>query len=169
MKEITSIEETKRLLEKNYNYYTFPVLGITIKHRRPDVLKLAFNQSLPEVMADMVIGAYKAKMEGREPDLPEKLEATDEFLHDLHDKGYVLLSSLCVSHKIMDVPQSDLDNLLISWQDIPEEDAMGFIMHLISSAQTAETSAGGTVSVEEATSFPKPRRSQKRTAARANR
>jgi hypothetical protein len=158
---------------KRYDYFTFPILEITIKYRKPDILKLALNKALPAVMASAVIRAYKANVEGRTKEVQaelasEKVEATDEFLGQLEDRGYLLLKELCVSHKILDVPQSDFENSVISWTDIPEEDAMAFLLNLIKKAQNAANAQGGEMSGEDIVEFPDGGRSTKRSSTSKN-
>lgn len=172
--QVTSPEEFQRHVEeKRYSYFSFPVLEITIQYRKPDLLKLAFNKSLPAVMADTVIKAYKAHLSGAaaayEKEMKEKtIEASDELVSDLREKGYQLLKELCSSHKILDVPQSDFANNVISWLDIPEEDAIAFLLHLLNSAQVSTTTEGGEMSAKDIQDFPDGKRVPKRHIARKN-
>lgn len=164
MTQITDKEIAKENLAKLREYFTFPTLNITIQYRRPDILKLSYNNALPTLMADAVIKSYKAKVEGRTEENAfdtTNFEATPEFLIELREKGYVLLEKQCTSHKILKVPESDIDNDVISWDDIPEEDAMAFLMHVINRTEVTNTS-GGEVSVKEVTSFPDSKRKSKR-------
>lgn len=169
---VTSAEEIQRKIEeKRYSYFTFPVLEITIKYRKPDLLKLSFNKSLPAVMAGQIIDAYKQSANGvdmnayRDKVLDKKLEADDDLVKDLGQKGYNLLKELCVSHKVLDVPQSDFVNEVIAWVDIPEEDAIAFLLNLINASQTTETQYGGEISEAEITSFPEGEQVPKRDIA----
>jgi hypothetical protein len=163
----TSADELRqRIEEKRYNYFTFPVLNITIKYRRPDLLKLSFNNSLPSALAAVVIEGYKEAVGGttiedyQQKMQDKKIETNDELIKDLGKKGYTLLSELSVSHKFMDVPESDFDAspiALISWVDVPEEDAIAFLMHIIQRAQVAKNASGGETSNEDVASFPDSR------------
>lgn len=169
----TAADLRQKLESRRYGYFTFPILDITVKYRKPDLIKLSLNNSLPQFLADQVIQAYKAQIEGNgeafQAELAQKkIEVDDALLQQLHDRGYTLLSELCMSHKIMDVRESDPDNNLIAWVDIPEGDAMAFIMHIIQSAQTSQTETGGEVSLEDTITFPDPERGRKRRASGAD-
>jgi hypothetical protein len=176
--EITSGSALREKIEaKRYDYFTFPILDITIKYRKPDLLKLSLNKSLPQAMADAVITAYKeavggADMAGYVKDAAnKKLEADDSLIKDMDEKGYLLLQQLCVSHSILNVDESDFDTVpipLIAWHDIPEEDAIAFLLSLIQRAQTGKTESGGEISAEEITDFPDGERSAKRSTPRTN-
>jgi hypothetical protein len=174
MTQITTASELQAKLEKNrYDYFTFPQLEITVKYRTPDMLKLSFQNQLPSVMADTIIEAYRELVGGStEADIKNtlqekqaKFKADDDYLKDLASKGYNLLKELCVSHKVWEVEFSDPENDLISWKDIPEVDALAFLMHIVQKAQQVQTKGGG-VSSEELTSFPEGTRSKKRRVAR---
>lgn len=174
-KQPTSNEAFKQRIQETMRYYfTFPILGVQIEYRRPDLLKLSYNNYLPSAIAVSVIDAYKEAIGGTDMEeyqakiANQKHEANDELVKDLSAKGYVLLSELCISQRIMDVPQSDLDNGVVSWNDIPEEDAMAFLMHVVKSAQVARTKSGGEVSAEDITTFPDEGRVTKRNTSRAN-
>jgi hypothetical protein len=173
--QITSIEEAKRLIgERQYRVFTFPILGITFKYRRPDMLKLSLSGSLPTAMAEIIIDAYKTQMNGGSvEDFTESHKSLknidDDLLKELRGKGYGLLRDLVTSHKVLDVPESDLDTGVISWQDIPEEDAMAFMLHLINAAQMSATADGGEVSVAEVTNFPDKKQVSKRNTSGKNR
>ncbi len=166
----------QKIQTKRYGFFTFPQLEATIQYRMPDLLKLAFNNSLPAFLAEQVIAAYKAYVSGNSEaflrDLKEKsVEADDSLIKDLSERGYELLSDLCVSHRIMNVPESDFDSKplpLISWNDIPENDAIAFTTHLITAAQTADTKDGGEVSAADIATFPDGERVKKRRAVRQN-
>lgn len=174
MNNLTSLADIAAQVEaKRYNEFTFPVLGITIKYRKPDVLQLALNKSLPGVMADAVIKAYKANFEGRGEEFQaemkaEKISADDKLLTELRQSGYTLLGTLCDNLKIMDVPKSDVENSVLCWNDIPEEDAIAFVLTLINRANTSATNTGGEVSGEEIVTFPDNKRVPKRNSARKN-
>lgn len=167
---ITPAEEAKRLIEeRRYRYFTFPVLGLTVKYRNPDVLKLSLNGSFPAALAEVIIDAYKSQMNGRELEEAKAkaatLEANEKLLGELREKGFKLLSELVTSHRILNVPQSDLDNDVIAWDDIPEEDAIAFLMSLINRAQTSTTTEGGEVSSGDIAKFPDGKRVPKRNPA----
>lgn len=171
----TAAEELREKIEsKRYDTFTLPTLEITVKYRKPDLLKLSYDKALPAALADIVIDSYKSVAAGIDQDVIKKkaetakLEADDTFLKELSSKGYNLLSVLVVSHKIMDVAESDPENLLISWQDIPEEDSIAFLIHLLNKAQTGKTAEGGEVSYEEIKEFPDSKRSTKRSTAGKN-
>jgi hypothetical protein len=173
--QITSIEEAKRLIgERQYRVFTFPILGITFKYRRPDMLKLSLSGSLPTAMAEVIIDAYKTQMNGGSmedfTETHKSLKNVDEeLLKELRGKGYGLLRDLVTSHKMLEVPESDVDNNIISWNDIPEEDAMSFMLHLIDAVQTSATADGGEVSVKEVTNFPNKKQVSKRNTTGKNR
>lgn len=164
----TAVQLREKIEAKRYDTFTLPVLDITIKYRKPDLLKLSFDKALPAALADVVIDSYKSVAGGMDEAAFKKkaenthLEADDTFLRELSNKGYGLLSELVVSHKIMDVAESDPDNLLISWKDIPEEDSIAFLVNLLNKTQTAQTADGGEISYKEVESFPdgggKPKR-----------
>lgn len=172
MNNITTGQDLAAKIEANrYDFFTFPKLEITVKYRKPDLLKLSINKSLPAAMAAAVIEAYKEAVGGA--DMAEyakqaeskKLEPDDELVSDLSQKGYILLNNLVVSHKIMDVPESDVNAEpvpLISYNDVPEEDSIAFLMHLIQKAQEARTQSGGIVTSEDVTTFSNTKRSTKR-------
>lgn len=175
MTEITTAETLAEKIERvQGNYFTFPILDVTIKYRRPDLLKLSLNNDLPAVMAATIIESYKEALGG--VDLAEyqaklkdrKVEPDTNLLEDMAKKGYGLLAQLCVSHKILDVPQSDPVNNVISWKDIPEEDAMAFLVHVINSIQTVKTKDGGEMSYDDITNFPEEKRVTKRGNARTD-
>lgn len=175
MNKITTADELREKIEaKRYDTFTLPVLEITVKYRKPDLLKLSFDKALPAALADMVIDAYKDIASGvdeatfRDKASTTKLDADDTFLKELSSKGYVLLSELVVSHKIMDVAESDPDNLLISWHDIPEEDSIAFLVNLLNKAQVGQTKDGGEISYEEVQNFPDGGRGTKRRTAGKN-
>lgn len=161
--QITQASELQAKIEaKRYDHFTFPVLEITIKYRKPDLLKLSFNNQLPAIMADMVIESYREAIDGtdmkayQEKVKGKKLKADNDLVKGLGEKGYTLLSELCVSHKIMNVPESDFAAQplpLISWNDVPEEDAIAFLFNLINRAQVTTTD-GGEISGGEIASFP---------------
>lgn len=160
----------QKIEEKRYAYFTFPVLDFTIKYRKPDLLKLSFNNALPTLMAQSVIAAYRANIEGHTSEFMDELKgkpvvADDTLLHELRDKGYELLKELCVSHKILSVPQSDFENEVIAWNDIPEEDALAFLLNLLGGAQKAATLDGGEMSSGDIVTFPDGKRSRKRSSA----
>jgi hypothetical protein len=172
--QVTPSDELKRKIEeKRYDYFSFPILEITVKYRKPDLLKLSFNNALPAVLADTVIEAYKEGVNGvSQDDYKKKVanrstQANNETVKELSEKGYTLLKELVVSHKILDVPQSDIDNDVISWADIPENDAIAFLMNIVNKAQAIETE-GGEVSAEDIQTFPDGGRSKKRTVASKN-
>lgn len=169
----TAADLRQKLESRRYGYFTFPILDITIKYRKPDLIKLSLNNSLPQFLAEQVIGAYKAQVEGRAEEFQaglaeRKIDVDDELLRQLHDKGYNLLSELCISHKIMDVRESDPENNLIAWVDIPEGDAMAFVLNMIQAAQVSQTETGGEVSLEDTVTFPDAERGRKRRPAGAN-
>jgi hypothetical protein len=169
----TSADIKQKIEERRYGYFTFPTLEFTIKYRNPDLIKLSLNGSLPAFLADQVIGAYKANIEGTTEQFKEslrkqKVEADDKLLQELRDRGYNLLEELSYSHRIMNVPESDLDNNIISWDDIPEMDAMAFVMHLVGEAQKSQTETGGEVSTDDIITFPDGRGGDKRRIARKN-
>jgi hypothetical protein len=172
--KITTASELEAKIAGLDNYFTLPILDVTIKYRRPDLLKLSLNNHLPSVMAAAVIESYKEAVGGadlqayRESLKEKKIEADDKLIGDLSTKGYNLLKDLCVSHKILDVEQSDPANNLISWRDIPEEDAMSFLVHIINSTQKVQTRDGGEMSLEDITDFPEGVRKSKRSNAGAN-
>lgn len=177
MNQITTGSSLRDKIEaKRYDHFTFPVLDVTIKYRKPDLLKLSLNKSLPQAMANAVIDAYKeavggSDMEGYAKEAAnKKLEADDTLIKDVDEKGYALLEELCTSHKIMDVPASDFETNppLISYKDIPEEDAIAFLLHVIQRAQTGTTVSGGEISSTEITDFPDNGRSAKRGNAGKN-
>jgi hypothetical protein len=174
MTNITNAAQLREKLTKRYDTFTLPVLDITVKYRRPDLLKLSFDKALPAALADVVIDSYKSIAGGMsESDFKKKvadtqLKADDTFLRELSTKGYDLLSKLVVSHKIMNVEESDPDNLLISWNDIPEEDSIAFLVNLLNKAQTAETQDGGEISYEEVKTFPDGRGKSKRSTVGKN-
>lgn len=170
---VTSGAALAERLKSTKLLFTLPVLDITIQYRKPDFLKLSFNKSLPEGLAAQIIEVYRAQVKGEgdqyTKDMQNKpLDIDDQFLKDLREKGYTLLKELCTSHKILDVPQSDPDNDVISWTDIPEQDAISFLLHLIESAQTAKTKAGGEISQAEVADFPDGKPVRKRNTARAH-
>lgn len=161
MSNITTGQELRDKIEaKRYDTFTFPVLEITIKYRKPDLLKLSLTNSLPAAMADAVITGYQEVMSGTDPTAykdkvqDKKVDVSVDLVKDVSNKSYVLLSELCVSHKILDVPLSDTDNNLIAWCDIPEEDAIAFLVNLINKAQVAQTTSGGEISSGEIVEFP---------------
>ncbi len=173
MTNITSAAELREKIQsKRYDTFTFPVLEITVKYRKPDLLKLSFNKSLPGAIADAVIGSYKEAMSGVDPEeykkrlAANKTEADEDLVRDMSTKGYILLSELCTSHKIMDVPESDPENGLIAWSDIPEEDSIAFILNLLNKAQVSTTAQGGEISTEEIIDFPDSPKVPKRDTAR---
>src|SRR6476646_10294294 len=106
-KATTSLEELKSKIEANrYDYFTLPVLQITVKYRRPDLLKLSISKSLPGAMADAIIRAYKeavggANMEEYAATAKNDITPDDTLLQEIDKKGYLLLSELVVSHKFM--------------------------------------------------------------------
>lgn len=172
--QVTSGQALRDKIEsKRYEYFTFPVLEITVKYRKPDLLKLSFNNSLPAVLADAVIDAYKESVNGtdaaeyREKIKNKNLEADNDIVKDLRDKGYKLLEDLVTSHRILNVPESDLDNNIISWDDVPENDALAFVFHLMNKAQEVDTE-GGTVSANDIETFPNRQRKSKRNLASAS-
>lgn len=173
--QITSVEELRQKIEsKRYDYFTFPVLDITVKYRKPDLLKLSLNKSLPLFIADAVIESYKEAVGGtdmaeyQQKKLAEGIKADDQLVEDLSKKGYELLSSLCESHAIKDVPESDFDTTppLIAWKDVPEEDSIAFLLNLINRAQVGTTKSGGEVASEDVTTFPDGERKPKRSTVR---
>jgi hypothetical protein len=172
MTQITTADELQSKLDANrYSFFTFPVLDITVKYRNPDLLKLSFNKTLPAAMADVIIGAYKALAGGESEESfakrakEKQITASEEYLQELSTKGYVLLSELVVSHRIADVQQSDTSNNLISWNDIPEEDAIAFVVNLVDKAQEIKTKGGGKTTSSEVETFPDGARSKKRSVA----
>lgn len=172
MTNVTSASDFEARVEaKRYSYFTLPVLEVSVKYRKPDVLKLALTHSLPTAISDQVIKVYKAGMDGNVDSVRSEVENTkifadDNFLTEIRDKGYILLKELCVSHKILDVPQSDFSNDVVSWNDIPEEDAIAFLMHLINQANTSTTVEGGEVSKEDIETFPNSKPVKQRRNAR---
>ena len=171
---ITSKEETRRLIEeRRYKYFTFPELGLTVQYRKPDMLQLALNNSLPATLADIVIESYKLQMKGADTTELQKrganLELDNELLTQLRGKSFEMLTNLVTSHRILNVPESDIDNDVISWKDVPEVDAMGFLMHVIYTAQTSETEGGGEVQMKDLETFPNGKQVSKRNSPRKNR
>jgi hypothetical protein len=171
-KVTSSLEDLKSKIEANrYDYFTLPVLDITVKYRKPDMLKLSLNNSLPGAMADVIINAYKeavggADMEQYKENAKNTIKPDNNLIQELDKKGYILLSELVVSHKFLDVPESDLDAQpipLISWIDVPEEDAIAFLLNLVNSAQKAKTVNGGEVTSDEVTEFSGRKRRTKRS------
>lgn len=176
-KTVTSASELATKIEaKRYDYFDFPTLEITIKYRKPDLLKLSLNKSLPLFIADAVISSYKEAVGGsdmaeyQEKKAKEGIKADDQMIGDLATKGYNLLSDLCESHAIKDVPESDFTTTppLISWKDVPEEDTIAFLLSLIQKAQTGTTKSGGEVTSDDVTTFPDSERKSKRSSARTN-
>lgn len=176
-KTTSSLAELKSKIEANrYDFYTLPVLDITIKHRKPDLLKLSYNNDLPASMAATIIDAYKeavggTNMEEYMSSASDKITSDDNLVKDLSVKGYVLLQKLSVSHRFIDVPESDLEAQpvpLISWNDVPEEDAISFLMHLLQQAQKAKTVDGGEITSEEVSTFPEGKRGANRRPASKN-
>lgn len=172
---ITTGQELRDKIEaKRYDTFTFPILEITIKYRKPDLLKLSLSNALPGAMADAVISAYKEAMSGADMEEyktkleSKKPEADENLVKDIASKGFTLLGQLCVSHKIMDVQESDPDNNLIAFSDIPEEDAIAFLLNLLNKAQNAKTETGGEVSVDEITTFSDSGRVSKRNSVSKN-
>lgn len=172
--QITSASELAAKIEaKRYDFFTFPVLDITIKYRRPDLLKLSFNKALPTFIADTVIDSYKEAISGtdmreyQKAKAEEGVKANEDVIKDLSTKGYNLLTELCVSHTIIN-GLSDLDNGVISWNDIPEEDAIAFLMNLINRASVSQTKTGGEVTSEDVINFPDGKRKSKRSSAGTN-
>lgn len=161
---ITPAAELQAKIEaRRYDFFTLPTLDVTVKYRRPDLLKLSFNNSLPAAIADMVIKGYREAIEGTDAEAykakmaKEKIETDDTLIKSLGEKGYSLMSDLVVSHKILNVPESDFAAEpvpLISWNDVPENDAIAFLFNLINAAQTVTTATGGEVSAVEITNFP---------------
>lgn len=171
MQVTSAAEMQQKIEERRYAYFVLPSLDVTIKYRKPDLLKLSFNNSLPSMMAESVIAAYRANVEGHAEsyltELKEKrITADDTLLKELSEKGYELLKELCSSHKILNVPQSDFENNIISWLDIPEEDAIAFLINLLEKAQKIATAQGGEVSADDITTFPDGKRGGKRNTAR---
>lgn len=171
-KTVTSPEDFLNNIEETmYDYFTFPILKSTIKYRRPDMLKLAFNNSLPAAMASAIIKAYKEAIGGADMEnyadeaTKDKIKPDEDLVKDLSEKGYVLLKELCVTYKILNVPQSDVTQGVVSWSDIPEEDAMAFLLNLIQKAQIAHTKTGGEVSTGDIETFPVSKRRSKRAIA----
>lgn len=167
----TSASEAIRLIEeRRYSYFTFPTLQITIKYRNPDMLKLAMNKQLPLAMADIIIDAYKTQLAGGNvDDLQEKhknFEMDDQFLAEVREKGYNILSELCTSFTILDVKQSDPESGVLAWKDIPEQDAMAFLSHLMLQLQRTALAEGGETTSDEVASFPDGTRLPKRNSAR---
>lgn len=170
---ITTPQELKDKIERNrYAMFTFPMLDVTVRHRKPDLLKLSLKQSLPSVMAEAVIEAYKSFTSGSQDDYKAKVDAKmknftadESLLEELSTKGYTLLSELCISHKILDVKESDPDNNLLAWSDIPEQDSIAFVMHLLMLAQESQTADGGETSAQEVETFPSSKRKSKRTVS----
>lgn len=175
MTQITTASELRdKIQSKRYDTFTLPVLDITVQYRKPDLLKLSFDKALPAALADVVIDAYKDIANGvdeatfKKKAASTKLNTDETFLKELSSKGYVLLSELVTSHKIMDVAESDPDNLLISWRDVPEEDAIAFLVNLLNKAQVGKTQDGGEISYEEIKNFPDSGGVAKRRPARKN-
>lgn len=171
---ITGTELQEKIEAGRYATFTLPVLDITIKYRKPDLLKLSLSNSLPAALADAVIESYRslangATQEELQSKLKDRKEVSDDFIEELSTKSYDLLGKLCVSHKIWDVEQSDPDNGLISWNDVPEEDAMAFLINLINEAQKSRTASGGETSFEEVQTFPDSPRGKKRAVASKSR
>jgi len=160
--QITPASELQAKIEaKRYDYYTLPILEVTIKYRKPDLLKLSFNKQLPSLMADMVIKSYREAIDGADmkqyqEDLQKhKIAADDALVKSLGEKSYQLLSELVVSHKFLDVPESDFNAEpvpLISWNDVPEQDAIAFLFNLLN-VQEVNT-VEGAISSEEIATFP---------------
>lgn len=167
---VTTADVLKQKIQDNrFDLFTLPILEVTIKYRKPDLLKLSLNNSLPTAMADSVVEAYKEALGGTDYEeyqrtaAEREIKPNKELVEDVSKKGYNLLEKLCVSHKILDVPESDPDNDLIAWDDIPEEDAISFLINVLNKAQTARTKDGGEMSAEDITTFPGKRRSNKRS------
>lgn len=163
----------QKIEEKRYSYFTFPILEVTIKYRNPDLLKLSLNKTLPTFIADAVIESYKESIGGgdlekfQEEKLKNGIDANDEVVQDLSKKGYELLSTLCVSHAILNVPESDLAAQpvpLVAWKDIPEEDSIAFLLALIQRSHVAKTDNGGEVTLNDVTEFPEGKRKSKRVS-----
>jgi hypothetical protein len=163
MQTTPASELADKIEQKRYDTFTFPILDITIKYRKPDLLKLSFNNSLPSALAAVVVNGYKEAVGGA--DLNEykeqlkdtKIDVNDALIKDIGTKGYQLLKELSVSHKFLDVPESDFNSVpipIIAWVDVPEEDAIAFLLNLISRGQVAQTATGGEISMEDVTSFP---------------
>jgi len=162
--QATPASELQAKIEaKRYNYYTLPILDVTVKYRKPDLLKLSFNKQLPSFLADLVIKSYKEAIDGadmqayQESLKKQKIGVDEELIKTLGPKGYALMSDLIVSHKVMDVPESDFSATpvpLISWVDIPEEDAIAFLFNLINTSQGTIETEGGEVTFEEVATFP---------------
>lgn len=166
-KKITSFDEAKRLIQaKRYSEFTFPTLEISFEYRKPDILKLAYNGHLPAQMAEAVIRAYKLRLSGGDTTQFEKeladTEVSDELLKELTEKGYLLLKDLGVTYKFLNVGQSDIDNGIFAWADVPENDAIAFLLHLLNDARNAEVEDGGEMSEDDITSFPDAKRGRKR-------
>lgn len=175
MTNVTTAETLAEKIERvQGNYFTLPILDVTIKYRRPDLLKLSLNNELPAVMAAAVIDSYKQAVGGADLQAyqdkikDKKIDANEGLLEDLSKKGYDLLKNLCVSHKIWDVEESDPANNLIAWKDVPEEDAMAFLVHLINSIQNIKTNDGGEVTLDDLTTFPDSKRKSQRGNARTH-
>lgn len=172
MTQISSAAEIAAKVEaKRYGFFTLPVLDITIKYRKPDPLKLALNGQLPSMLADQVIKAYKSNIEGTQDQYKKELEsvtfeADNNTLKELTEGGYKLFSDLCVSHVILDCDKSDFASEVISWKDIPEEDALAFMFYILNSSNTAETGNGGEVSSIDIATFPDGKRRKKRSTVR---
>lgn len=178
MNEITQGSALREKIEsRRYDTFTFPILDITIKYRKPDLLKLSLNKSLPLAMASAIISAYKEAVGGADMEeyakeaANQKFNADDAMIKDLSEKGYTLLQELSESHVFLDVQQSDFEaqpKAVIAWKDVPEEDAIAFLLNLIQKAQVGKTKSGGEVSAEDITSFSDGKRSAKRSTTRSN-
>lgn len=175
MNNISTADEFRQKIEANrYGFFTFPQLDVTIKYRMPDLLKLSLNNQLPSFLAEQVIAGYKSFVNGTTQDFLDELktqhvDVSDDLVKELATKGYKLLTELCVSHKIMDVPESDFDVQpipLVAWSDIPENDSIAFTTHLMVANQTVKTKDGGEMSTTDIADFPDGQRVKKRRTVR---
>lgn len=176
-KTLTPAADLQSKIEANrYDYFTLPTLDINIKYRKPNLLNLSYNNTLPAVMASQIIGAYKEAVNGKNMDefiseVETKISVDDQLVKELPEKGYELLKILSVSPRFMDVPESDFSAVpvpLIAYRDVPEEDAIAFLLNLFQRAESAKDVSGGDVTLSDVTEFPKGKRGTNRRTTGKN-
>src|SRR5690606_11125453 len=103
--------------------------------------------------------------------MAEQNQIDEKAIADFRNKGYKLLTELVVSPKIMDVPESDFSTNppLVSWKDIPEEDALAFVMHIFQVGNKTTEDAGGEMSSADILPFSDEKQMSERHPTRKKR
>lgn len=151
-----SLENFLAKLEKN-NTRTFllPLLQEEITYTKMDVIESSVDNSLPNFIASRVLDTMKKSVGGDVLE-EQKINLEDEDIKDMLIRATEMWKKLVIDPKLN-------DEQLVK---VPSEDRIAWLLNAIVESQQSETKGGGTITAEEAVTFP-DKRTSRRNAKRS--